>query len=264
MSTTAAGAARRWAELQAASAVPHEIRAAGPEWHVGHDVDRFSRAADRAVEAETPSQRVAREALSDGGSVLDVGCGGGAGALPLAPPAGHLIGVDASEGMLAAFAERAAARGVAFTTVAGRWPDVADDVPLADVVVSHNVVYGVRDLPAFARALTGHARSRVVLQLTAQRPTEWLRLYWWHLHGLDRPAGPTADDALAVLREEGYEVGVARWERSMSLDRTADDRVEFVRHRLYLGAEHDPDIRELLERYPPPAARTSVTAWWSP
>lgn len=262
--TTRSSAARRWADQVAAWAVPDEIRAAAPESPRGFDVARFARIADEALCEDTPSEKVAREVLPDGGSVLDVGCGAGAGALPLAPPAGRLIGVDESEDMLAAFAERAAGRVAEYEVIAGRWPDVADRVPTADVVVCHNVVHGVTDLDAFVHALADHARLRVVLQLTQERPTAWLRPYWWHMHGLDRPTGPTADDAIAAIREAGYEVHVERWERSMNLDRALDDRVAFARKRLCLGPERDPELRELFERYPPPIARATATVWWAP
>ena len=264
MTTTESSHAQRWADQLAAWKVPDEIRDAAPDWPSGFDVQRFARIADEALEEETPSERVAREALPDGGSVLDVGCGGGAGSLPLAPPAARLIGVDKSDGMLEAFAERAAARGVDHETVVGGWPDVADQVPVTDVVVCHNVLYGVTDIRAFVHALTGHARTRVVLQFTQERPTAWLKPYWWHIHGLARPAGPTGDDAIAAIREAGYEVGVERWERSMNLDRTMDERVEFARKRLGLGPERDRELRELFERYPPPTSRPTLTLWWTP
>lgn len=71
------------------------------------------------------------ETLPARGSVLDVGCGAGAAGLSLVPPAGLLVGVDAGAGMLAAFAERAAARGVRHLLVEGRWPDVATRLPLS-------------------------------------------------------------------------------------------------------------------------------------
>lgn len=261
---TAASHAERWADQLAQWAVPDEIRVAAPEAPRGFDVERFAHIADAAVCQATPSQRIACEAVTDGGSVLDVGCGAGAGALPLAPPAARLIGVDESEGMLEAFAQRAVARGAECDTIAGRWPDVADRAPTADVVVCHNVLYGVADLAAFVGALTAHARRRVVVQLTQRHPTAWLEPYWGAIHGLERPYGPTADDAVAAIGEAGYDVGVERWERLRAGDRDPDEQVAFVRRRLCLGPERDDEIRELLDRYPPPASRPVATLWWSP
>lgn len=260
---TGSPAAQWWADALAEWAVPDDIRAAAPVSPHGFSVAQFSRIADEAVREDTPSERVAREVLPEGGTVLDVGCGGGAGAMPLVPPAGHLIGVDESEGMLEAFAERAAARGVTSETVTGRWPDVAGDVPAADVVVCHNVLYNVADIEPFVHALTDHARLRVVVELTQEHPVSWLAPYWRHFHGLERPTRPTADDAVAAIREAGYDVGVARWERSMGLGQTVDERVAFARKRLCLGEDRDDEIRRLFEHYPPPSSRPAATLWWS-
>lgn len=256
------GAAQRWADQLAAWAVPETIRAAAPQSPHGFDVGQFARIADEAVEEETPSERVALEVLPDGGSVLDVGCGGGAGALPLAPPATRLVGVDESEGMLEAFAERAAARGAASEVIAGRWPDVAGEVPDADVVVCHNVLYNAPAIEAFVRALADHARLRVVVEITQQHPISWLNPYWRRLHGVERPTGPTADDAVAAIREAGFDVAVERWQRPMRIDRTLDERVAFARKRLCLGPERDPEIRELFADHPPPEWREAATLWW--
>lgn len=255
---------RQWADALAALAIPDAILEAAPVTPHGFDVNMFRRAVEQALERETPSQRIARDALPDGGSVLDVGCGGGAGAMPLVPPAGQVIGVDEGTEMLAVFAESAAARGVAHMEIEGRWPDVADKVPPADVVVSHNVLYNVPDIGPFVRALTDHARKRVVIEIGQTHPLAWMNPFWKHLHGLDRPDRPTADDAIAAVRSLGLDVQVERSQRSWGRDRSEDEVVAQVRHRLGLAADRDPEIAELLTRYPPPNPREMVTLWWAP
>ena len=90
--------------------------------------------------------------------MLDVGVGGGAASLPLAPPAALLVGVDQSEGMLATFADACERRRVAHREVQGSWPDVAGQVEPADVVVCHHVLYNVADVVPFVEALSEHAR----------------------------------------------------------------------------------------------------------
>ena len=263
-SQTTGPAARRWAEGLAAWAVPEEILAAAPQSPYGFDVGLFARIADEALECETPSHRVAREALPGGGSVLDVGCGGGAASLPLAPPAALLVGLDQSSEMLGAFAERAEARAVAHRTIEGAWPDVADHAPVVDVVVCHNVFYNVGDLMPFVQRLTEHARAGVVVQLTEHHPLSWLNPFWKEMHGVDRPDGPTTDHAAAVVREAGFDPSVQRWELPMSAARTAEELVAFARRRLCVGPERDPEIRELMARYPPPELRPCATLWWVP
>lgn len=264
MGTTRATAAERWAADLATWAIPDGILARAPESPHGFGVGRFSRIADEALRADRVSARVAREALPEGGSVLDVGCGGGAGSLPLAPPAARLIGVDETAGMLDAFTERAAERAADVEAITGRWPDAAGQAPVADVVVCHNVLYNVPDIAPFVRALTDHARHRVVVEIGETHPWSWLNPHWWHLHGVERPTRPTAADAAEVIREQGCDVAVQRWKRTVRTDRDPDEQVAEVRWRLCLGAERDAEIRELLERYPRPETRDTVTLWWSP
>lgn len=255
-------AADRWAAELAAWAIPDEILAAAPESPWGFPPALFQ-APEADVGAGTPSRRRALEALPAGGVVLDVGAGGGAASIPLCPPAGRLVAVDESAGMLAGLAERAEDVGVRHEEVQGRWPDVAAAVPAADVVVCHHVFYNVPDLAAFARALTDHARRRVVAELTATHPLTAQAGLWRHFHGIDRPDGPTADDAIAVLREAGLDV-VA--EQFPVAPRPRPDRAEwvaFVRRRLCLPPERDAELDALL-----PAddtllrPREAVALWW--
>lgn len=257
-------AARQWAQQLDAMALPAEILDHAPESPHGFDVDMFVRIADELSAHDTPSRRAALAALPNQGSVLDVGCGAGAAALQLVPPAALLFGVDEEAEMLGAFGERAEAHGVAHAEVVGRWPDVARRTPSADVVVCYHVLYNVPIAVPFLEALTAHARHRVVLELTAEHPLAWLRPYWRELHDYDRPPGPTADEAIALLSEVGYDVEVTRWEQPARSQRTPDEELAFVRQRLAVDTDRDPELRELLTRYPPPQLRSMVTLAWSP
>lgn len=256
-------AAGRWAAQLAGWAVPPALLAAAPESPWGFDVATFRRAVGAAVDG--PSRRRAAAALSAGATVLDVGCGAGAASLPLAGPGGAaaLVGVDESGPMLAAFTDGAAAVGVAARTVEGRWPDVARAAGLADVVVCHHVFHNVPDLPAFAAALTAAARRRVVVEMAVTHPLSWLRPVWRRLHGLDRPVGPTVDDAVAVLSEQGLEVGVDRWEGPATWRVLDDDLVAMARRRACVGPERDPEVRAALEEAGGwGELRPLATLWW--
>lgn len=262
----ATDAAARWSEALAAWAIPDQILNAAPQspWH--HSPATFRRAADLALDEElpqSPSRRAALEALPDGGSVLDVGAGGGAASLPLVPPAGLLIAVDQSQAMLDTFAEAAEEQGAFHREVAGSWPDVAGHVEAADVVVCHNVAYNVPDLVPFAAALTDHARARVVLELTAEHPLAVTNHLWLGLHGIERPTSPTAADAVAVLVEIGLEVHTARFERpSLSGGMERSDRVALARRQLCVGPERDVEIEALLGSRNDASLRQFVTIWW--
>jgi 2-polyprenyl-3-methyl-5-hydroxy-6-metoxy-1,4-benzoquinol methylase len=263
---TADDAATRWAEQLAAWAIPEAIRAAAPRDPHHFDVERFVRAAETAEAAgpdDSPSLRRSHAAVPRGGTVLDVGCGAGAASVPLIPPAAAVTGVDAQPDMLAAFAERAAARGATVTTVAGRWPEVADEVPVADVVVCHHVLYNVADLAPFAIALTAHARRRVVVELSRRHPLAWLAPYWRALHDLDRPAGPTSHDAVAVLRAAGIRAEVEQWDApSRHQDEDPAERLASLRQRLCVGPERDAELTAALTAAPPPTVRPTTTLWW--
>ncbi len=258
-------AARRWADALAAWAVPEEILAAAPESPWSFPEALFARMAERAVAdpVGTPSRRRALEALPAGVEVLDVGVGGGAASLPLAPPAGRLVGVDQSAAMLALFARAADQRGVEHVEVEGSWPDVAPSVGPADVVVSHHVVYNVVDLVPFVDALRARARRRVVLELTARHPQTSSNPLWRELHGVERPTTPTSDDAVVVLEEMGLDVTVEPFERPVPEgDEHPAHMVPVARRQLCLGPERDGEIEDLLHRHGRPGAGHAVTVWW--
>jgi SAM-dependent methyltransferase len=229
-------ALERWREELEAWAIPEEILERAPESPWGFPVGMFRAKTDQVRAREpNPSAREALRHLQPGGTVLDVGAGGGAASLPLAAVAGRITAVDESEGMTRAFLEAAAAAGVKAAAVVGRWPDVAAQVEPADVVVCNDVLYNVQDLGPFALALTDHARRRVVAQITGAHPLTTMGPLWRRFHGLDRPSGPTADDE----RSDWTTRSAGSFERY-------DDLVAFIRRRLCLPASRDPEIGEAL------------------
>ena len=241
------GAAQRWREGLASLAIPHAILAAAPETPWGFPIAVFASRAERAGGRTTLSQRRAREVLPEGGSVLDVGSGAGAASLPLAPPAGRIDAVDRSEDLLAAFARIAGERGIAHGEIRGAWPDVADRAPAADVVVCDHVLYDVPDLTPFVEALGSHARRRVVVTISAHHPLAWTRDLWVRFHGIDRPAGPDAADALDVIRSSFPDAIREDEEREPSGGFPARaDAIALARRRLCLGADRDDEVADAL------------------
>ena len=264
----------RWRELLAAMAIPEGILSAAPETPWGYPTEPFRRRVEATRRDSSALVERALEALPEGGTVLDVGCGGGATSLPLAGRASRITGVDQSEGMLSSFGGSATEARVEAVTVQGAWPDVAGEVEPADVVVCGHVFYNVGEIEPFVRALTEHARRRVVVEITGAHPLAWMTDLWRSFHGFDRSPGPTADDAEAALRELGLDVGREDRDiapRSGGFERR-EDAVALVRRRLCLPADRDTEIAEALgdrltERdgswSAGPASQPIVTLWWA-
>ncbi|MFN2503437.1 MAG: class I SAM-dependent methyltransferase [Acidimicrobiales bacterium] len=217
------------------------------------------------------SARRAREAVPDGGVVLDVGVGAGAGSLPLSNHASRIVGVDASEDMLGHFLAIAGNAGIAVEGIVGRWPEVAGRVGPADVVLCTHVLYNVPDIAPFVEALWAHARRRVVIEIPDRYPWAWTADLWLRFHGVEMPSGPTADDAEGAIEE--LDLRVMREEEVRAPEggfRHRGDAVAMVRRRLCLTADRDPEIAEALGSrlgrtdglwWVGTPTRTAVTLW---
>lgn len=238
----------RWREDLAAWAIPERITSAVDEspWPLPAEV--FARRADRAATAPAgPSFEEAWAALDPLGSVLDVGAGVGAASLPLLPRCTTLTAVDADERMLTLFAERAEAAGHHASCVAGRWPEVAPLVPVADVVTCHHVFYNVPDLDDVVRALTDHARRRVVAEVSTAHPLTSLNPLWLRFHGLVRPQRPTGADIVAILQALGLRVSVRQWRSTGGPDYGSfAELTDVTRRRLCLPPSRTGEVAEAL------------------
>ncbi|TMR98966.1 methyltransferase domain-containing protein [Nonomuraea basaltis] len=264
---------RAWAEDLAAWRIPEPIlaRVAESPWVLPEEV--FARRTDHYLAAPGgPSYERAMEALGEGGSVLDVGAGGGAASLPLASRTTALTAVDPHQPLLDDLVRRAVPLGLTPTAVCGTWPDAAARVTVADVVLCHHVIYNVADLAPFVAALTGHARRRVVVEVTVRHPLTELNPYWKRFHGLDRPEGPTAGQVIELLEAFGLEVKAERWTRpAMAEYGSFATLVDVVRRRLCLPPDRRADVASALsdagvsKDCPPDlgsSGRDLVTLWW--
>ena len=253
----------RWAAMLARWSIPDDLVAAAPQSPYFFDPKVFILAADAALarDEDTPSDAAARVVLPPGGTVVDVGIGAGTASLRLG--AAHVVGVDTSRELLNAFVDRASRRRIRTTLIEGRWPDIAPQTPVGDVVVCHHVVYNAPDLAAFAAALFDHAEVRVVVELTTAHPMAWMSPYWQALHGLEQPGRPTVDDAIEVLTELGFDVHERRWERDVQMIGESDaDHLARIARRLCLPAARHDELRRVLAATPPPRTRQIATLWW--
>lgn len=251
-----------WRVALRQSAVPQSIIDNAPEPEATLEPERFRwRPEEDAKQPARPSRRRALEALPEGGAVLDVGVGGGASSLGLVPKAGIIIGVDPVPEMLESFEASALEAGVASKTVLGRWPEAADQVGVADVAVCHHAMYRTEEIEDFVSALTAHARHRVVIELSAHSPLAGINPLWKLIHGIDRPDLPVADEVESVVGAMGLAVEREDIVLPPRAQEVTPQHVAFMRRRLYVGPDRDPEIEEWLRTRQPQEHRV-IALWW--
>jgi SAM-dependent methyltransferase len=256
-------AVARWEAALSAWALPERVLAAAEIDPWGHDVASFS--VDDRVDRDTTSARWAREVLPPlGGTVLDVGCGGGRSTLPLIPPATEVIGVDRVGAMLDQYLAMGDRAGVARRTVHGTWPDVAEMTPAADVAVCHHVLFNVGDIGPFVAALTARARLAVVVEVPVRHPMSAWNEAFRHFWGLERPTVPTHLELVDALRELGvapeFTTGPRR-RRSRHASNPAT-LVPTARRRLCLSSDRDEELEAWLAVHPPDFVDEVATIRW--
>jgi SAM-dependent methyltransferase len=216
-------------------------------------------------------------------SVLDVGCGSGALALPLARAGHDVVGLDFSEGMLALLRRQAAEEGLTnVRTIQAAWDDDwrAAGVGVADVVIASRSL-DVRDLRAALQKLDAFARRRVCVTL----PADGLLYPQLLAHeAVGRPHAKRGDQGTAVnvLRQMGIEAEVRALEHSSaslyespeaalgSLRRVvapADERQEAALRRYvvnHLVETTDDHGRLAWKQDPEIAVRWAFLAWDKP
>ena len=252
-------AAQKWAKDLAEWAIPESIMAQAPESPWIHPPAMFTLPTEIP---DSPSHQRAREAMPAGGSVLDIGCGGGIAAFAIAPPAGTVIGVDHQDEMLKMFSNSAKQKGLNQQVVLGDWPDVSLQTPKADVVTCHHVVYNVAQIEPFLAALDAHATKRVVIELPQQHPLSTMRDSWKHFWDLDRPVNPTPQDLIGVLAKMGIGANLEMWQGPKLRPLNIEDEVRFLRIRLCLDSSRDAEIQKFLEAQQPMQSRALATIWW--
>ena len=96
-------------------------------------------------------------------------------------------------------------------------------------------------------------------------PLSGMSPLWQRFWGLELPVRPTVDDLVEVLRDEGADPGVERWQDTGSGGRAPvdpADHVRFVRIRLCLPADRDAEVAAALDELGPPPPREVATVWW--
>lgn len=269
-------ATQAWRRELEAWAIPPELMAAvdaSPyEWPV--ELFRRRAEADRSDPVEPVTRTLVRRLLGAGGSLLDVGAGAGRACLPLAAEGTRVVAVEKDPGMAAELRRAAAEAGIAIEVVEALWPEAVAAVPMVDVALSAHVVYDVPDLAPFLSALVARARRAVVIELTERHPWAGLGPYYLALHGLERPAGPTAANLAEVVEElTGAVPHLERWERSGQVWFDGwEELLALMGRRLAVPDARIPELRALLEPDVVESGgrlsvgggpRRLVTVWWA-
>jgi SAM-dependent methyltransferase len=186
--------------------------------------------------------------IRPGESVLDVGCGSGALALPLARAGHDVVAVDFSAGMLEVLRRQASADGVRnVTTIQAGWDDDwrAAGVGVADVAVASRSL-DVRDLRAALQKLDDFARRRVCVTV----PADGLLYPQLLAHAaVGRSCIKRGDQttAVSVLRQMGIEAEVGLLEQgSAGRYESPETTLESLRRVIAPAGEGE---ERALERY---------------
>jgi len=250
---------RIWREKLADWAIPQEIVDQAPENPWIHPVELFQ---IPKVILDNPSHLKARQAMPQAGSVLDIGCGGGIAAFALTPPASLVIGIDHQPDMLEIFENNANDRNLESLTFEGFWPQIEGNVPKADVVTAHHVVYNVPNIEDFILEASNHAHNRVVIEMPDRHPQSNAAALWKHFWNLDRPASPSSDELMDVIYDLGIVANREKWQGQMRREQSLEQLARYSRIRLCLPESREDEVLEFLRSQPRVDFQDLVTIWW--
>ena len=252
-------ASEKWAKYLKNWSIPEEILAQAEQTPWIHPPALFG--VPESI-SDSPSHQKARELLEPGDSVIDVGSGGGIAAFACVPPATKVLGVDHQQEMLDLFASEAKRRKVDHVEFLGDWPDVANLVPIAEVVTCHHVVYNVSQIEKFLLELNIHASKRVVIELPQNHPLSNMAPAWKYFWNLERPVEPTPVLLLEVLSELGINAELLQWEQETVSKIDLDQAAEFMRIRLCLPKSKLNEVKNFMLENPEHKFRKLATIWW--
>jgi ubiquinone/menaquinone biosynthesis C-methylase UbiE len=253
------GSAIKWQSDLQSWAIPKEILDQAEEAPWVHPPALF---ALPSKIADSPSHVKAREVISETDSILDIGCGGGVATFAVAKRGNHVIGVDHQAEMLKMYSQNAKSREISSEVHEGFWPAIADQVPVADVVTVHHVVYNVGEIEPFLKAIDKHARKRVVIELPLVHPMTSASAGWKHFWNLARPTSPNADELFLVLKEMGIIAHIEKFSSDFPLEQSAEDIAERTRVRLCLPPSRLDEVKEFLVGHPFASKRDLAVIWW--
>lgn len=165
--------------------------------------DRFAAAAQRAPQPDG-FLRFVLPRLRPGDRLIDIGAGTGRYEPLLAAAVAEVLAIEPSPSMRARLEQRLADDQLANVRVlADAWPGA--DILACDVAISAHVLYGVREIEPFLRAMNASARRACFLLLAFRHPSSFVSPFWEQLYGEPRLPLPGALECLSAL----YQIGIA-------------------------------------------------------
>lgn len=167
---------------------------AGSPWSAPDTVAGFVRSPPNDVLMRFAEQERRRDGFE---RALDLGCGAGRNAVPIAQLGWHVTGVDLSWPMLAAAAERARQERVAdrLQLILARM----EAIPVADATCDLVIAHGIWNLAGSAREL----RGAVAEAARVARPGAGLFVFTFSRHTLPADAAPIAGEPFAFTQFSG-------------------------------------------------------------
>jgi SAM-dependent methyltransferase len=165
--------------------------------------DRFAAAAQRAPQPDG-FLRFLLPRLRPGDRLIDIGAGTGRYEPALAAAVAEVLAIEPSPSMRARLEQRLADdRPHNVRVLADAWP--VADIPACDVAISAHVLYAVREIEPFLRAMDAAARRACFLLLAFRHPSSFVSPFWEQLYGEPRLPLPGALECLSAL----YQIGIA-------------------------------------------------------
>ena len=164
---------------------------------------RAGELGQRALHSRYADDFIARMRLDGVRTLLDVGCGAGALALPLAARLERVVALDYSPGMLEALSRNAQAHGLDnIQPVLRAWEDDWSDVPACDIVVASRSTV-VEDMAGALAKL--HAKARLRVYLTHLAGGHFIDPAIQQVVGRTRPAMPDYIYLINILHGMGIQ-----------------------------------------------------------
>jgi SAM-dependent methyltransferase len=215
--------------------------------HWQQRVERFD-AASRRVEQPDAFMRALLPHMRADDVVLDIGAGTGRYIPWLARHVRRVIALEPSPAMRTRLEQRVAEEQLDNVDIlADAWPPPS---PVqADVVFAAHVLYSVREIEPFLRAMHSSARRLCALLLMVRHMNTLFSPFWERVHGQARLPLPCALEAYNALYQLGYVATMEPIAANKFSYVDMNEALHDIRLRLRLGhanGEYDDVLREVI------------------